>query len=516
MPTSAAFRESIRHVGRVTSFTLTSTIEEEDRDTPDSTSPSYDEQKPDVELMRTVVGGTRAIRKKKEQFLTRHPGEDKEDYERRLKKSVLYNATGQAIEALTGMVMRKDPVLSDVSPAFEEHTGNIDLTGRDLPTFTRDVFKSGLTDGHSWIHVEFPRIDGDSVRTRRQFRESGARPYWIDVPKLDAINWRYEIREGAPFLTLFVYRERTEEAVGNFGAEITDRYRVLRPGSWELWEKQKGSDGKTRWVRVDQGENALPVIPVVFVPSNRTGLFRSSPPLLDMADENIGHYDVRSNHRYALSFASVPIPYFIDVEFERDEHTGEIKWGPGRSLHLTSTGETTGEIGILESQGVALGESRQELADIEGRMARLGLQMIVGQPNPQPRTATEHILDKSDSEAALANAARALQNALGECKLLHEAYMAVDADGNLPRNFEAPGTIEVNTDFHRQLISAQHLTALSKTVAAGQLPLEALWDIMVAGELLPEDFDSERARTQLAAELDREMRALGGVSLEAA
>ena len=363
MPYSANLRKALQNAANTV-------VEEDSQDTnkPDYECVAYRQMDEDVALVRTVVGGTKLMRVAGENLLPKHPNEEAVDYDRRLARAVLFNALAKTVNGLTGMVFRKDPVLSDDTPAMiVEHAKNIDLAGRDLSVFARDVYNDAMTDGHSWVMVDAPRVAEGEVVTLQQERERGLRPYWVQILKQDAINWRYELVDGRPVLTLFVYRELAMVPSGDFGEEVKERYRVLRPGSFELWEKVQ-SKTKTQWNLVDVGTTTIDYIPVVFVPTNRTSHFRSDPPLLDLAYENVEHWQVRSDHRHALMFASVPLPVFIGTEMEG------VAWGPNRALFIDNPDASAS---ILETSGSSIGESRQELKDIEARMAALGLQMLV-------------------------------------------------------------------------------------------------------------------------------------------
>lgn len=471
---SKQFKES---VDRNEKITVLSSDDTEAANRPDYESTLYRSQLEDVGFVRTVYGGTKALRGAGKTYLPKHGSESQGNYDKRLEQSVALNAYKRTIQALTGMVFRKDPIFDEATPdVIAEDAENVDLAGRDLPTFARDTFENALNDGHTYILVDYPKADG-RFTSRREERDSGVRPYWINLTKREVINLRWEMRDGRPVLTLAVYVEEVREPAGKFGEEKKTRYRVLRPGEQQVWEKRETED-KTSLVLVDEAETSIDYIPLYTIYTNRTGLFQSEPPLLDLAYENVGHYQVRSDHRYGLSFAMVPVPFITGVE------SSAFVWGPGQSITLE---DTEADAKILESTGAALGESRQELKDIEGRMAFLGLQMLMAKTNTTAQTATERLLDKVESDATLADAARNLQNGLNQVLEAHADY----------RNVGDAGMVAINRDFHQQMIDPQTANVLSGMVERGQISLETLWDILQTGEILPEDFDPEMERERI-------------------
>lgn len=460
-----------------------------DVDRPDYLGADYVAMQEDVQYVRTVYGGTKTMRAAGKEMLPIHPMEQEAAWKRRRDRAVLYNQLKRAVGGLVGMVLRKDPVLEDVPPAILADLDNIDQMGSDLPTFVKALSDDAMVDGLAWIHVEYPTPSED-VRTLRDARDVGIRPYWVHVPFSEAINWRFEFSNGKPRLTLFVYREAREVEKGAYGTAEEVCYRVLRPGSWEIWKKVKDDEGREGWQMVEDGVTTLSYIPVYPVFGRRTGPFRAEPPLLDVAYENVEHYQVRSDYRHALSFASQPIPWVIGMDPE-----GKLGWGSGQMLTIESV---NAKVGVLESSGIALQASRDELKDIEGRIAVLSLAMLLRNTGEgREKTATEISVDKAEGDSELATFARGLQASLN---------MALQAHADF-RDLE-PGYITVNRDFSSLVISPQLAQSLHQMVQTGDLSQETMWRILQTWEVLPEDFDPDDERAALDASLSREVEAL--------
>ncbi len=473
----------------------------QDVDSPAYESLSYREQLPDVTLIREVAGGTKTMRKQGKKYLPQHPMETSEKYKARLNQAVAFNAVRKTVEGLSGMIFRRDPSPSDDMPnQLREHLKNVNQRGDKLAVFLHAVADDALTDGHAWIHIESPPTEG--LRNAAEAEAQGVRPYWIRIKKRRAINWRSVIRAGKPVLTLFVYREGSTAPSGGFGEEQLERIRVLREGTldpvtkergpvtgelWELREEESTPSGtkEKRWVRIDEYTIGVSTVPVVFVPSEETGEFESRPPLLDLAYEQIEHYRVRSDRQKSMTFASLAVPYVFGRAVTDEEGTGKVTWGPDGMLLLN---DPEASAGILESQGFGLAATKEELVAIKENMASLGVKMLVRASGVNPATATSDLLNKSEGDASLAQFAVALEDATNQALNIHAEY---------EDRIDKPGSVRLNRDFYRQLLTPQDVQVLGEQVASGRLSLDTMWARMVRGDWFNEDFDPEEERARI-------------------
>lgn len=470
-----------------------------DTDSPAFQCAAYKEELPDVTLMRDVFGGTKALREKGELYLPKHPMETEPKYKARLGISLSMNATKTTVEGLSGMIFRKDPTLEDVPEDITKHYENIDQRGNSLAVFLHGVADNALLDGHSWIHVETPRTVAEDAQTEE---EEGIRPYWVNVLKKDNHNRRVEIRNGKPLLTLFAYQETHSEPDGEFGEAIKERIRIMREGALssetgvrgnvrgEVWEKVEVEDQKTgkkemKWRRIEEYEVAIMRIPVVFVPAERCGgAFRSKPPLLDLAYEQIEHRRVRSDRQKALTFTGVEVPYLFGKDVVDDTGKSKITWGNDGML-LVNDPEATA--GVISPTGNGLTAMKEEIEAVTANMATLGLRMLQRDPGTQPTTATADILSKSEGNANLSTFATEMEVAANEAHAFHMELFST----------EPAGKIKINRDFHEQMMDPQWVSVLGEQVAAKRLSLETMWAKLVQGEVLPADFDPKEERKRI-------------------
>lgn len=476
-----------------------------DPDSPAYRSQANRDQELAVTIVRDVYGGTLVLRDKGETYLPRFPLESQAGYETRRRHSNLFNAFRRTVGGLTGMIFRKDVLPNDdVMDEVLTHLEDVDLAGRDLSSFARGLTTDALIDGHALIFVDRPPASKREV-TRLQESRGGRRPYWIAIQKQDLLSYRGVTVGGRSVLTQIAFRQVVRVPDGRFGERDVEQVRVYdlptdddgRPVGavrFSLWEL--GPDSSRYEELPDAGgEMMIDEIPLVAVYADRDGDYVSCPPLLDLAIENIEHYQVRSDRKNALHIAGVPIPIFTGMgttPLDNGSEDGPLAVGSDHGLQLPAGADAK----YLEPAGTALDASRQELQDIERRMAVLGLSMLMSETR-QAETATSKRIDKSESDSQLSLIALGLETGLNEALRLHAKWMGQ----------EAAGTVSVNRDFMDQLLDPQLLSALADMVGRGGLSLETLWEIMVQGDILPAGFDPEQERDRLAG-LDQLLRFL--------
>ena len=466
-----------------------------DVNTPDYPSAAYLEQQPRWQVMRDVVAGTDALRQKSTTYLPQFPLEDPEDYKRRVSSCEFHNATERTIKGLTGMVFRRPPQLEDDVPEqLVVHWENIDGAGTHGDEFCREVFDDGMTSGHAAILVDYPSVPEGVQITLADERNMELRPYWVPLKAEQILSLRTTVRNGKTLLTQFVFKACTIEPKGEFGEQDRVTYRVFRLTTsetgedqviWQVWEEQRGRNNKIQVIMVSSGvmKNMTRIPVSFFYAGDKLGWAHTKPPLYDLAQMNLSHWNVLSDHRHSLHKASVPLLVFIG----RDTTQGTQPIGVNMGIDIP----LGGDMKYVEHAGSALGQTREELQAIEGRMGTLGLGML----SPDVRaaeTAEAKRIDKSAQDSQLASAARSMQDCIELALSLHAEYLGIDP--------EAGGSALVNREFEELTFDPSTITALSQLHLAGQIDLDTLWSMLEQGKVLPEDFDREKVRAAVMKE----------------
>jgi hypothetical protein len=453
-------------------------------------TPEVDRMLDAAELVRCLMAGTAAMRAAGEKYLPIEQRETRAAYDARLKRSTLFNAFGKTARDQTGRVFRKPIVLKDDVPepivAFAE---NIDLTGRHINVFARDVFFDALQTGITFILVDAPPADGE-IKTVAQEKAAGRRPYIVHIPLERLIGWKSTLVNGVETLTQVRIKECVSEPDGEYAEKSVDQIRVLEPGKWRTFRKKAttGVAATDEWEPFEEGTSSLNEITLVPVYTNRTGFMTGSPPLAELADLNVAHYQSQSDQRNILHVARVPILYGAGFEAADTIEIG--------ASSMVRTSNPDARLEYVEHSGQAISSGDKDLQNLEFQMQTMGLQLLVSQPG---QTATGEIRDDAKEMSPLAMMAQALADALETALGFMAQYIGLGAD--------AGGSVEVNTDFG--VVGSADTTTLLSAVNAGQISRLTFWRELQRRAVLADDFDPEAEAQRLEAEDSRRSMNLG-------
>ena len=110
-------------------------------------SNSVANRSPEIEAMlqmsapcRDLMKGGQHMREQGETYLPKFPQETEEDYEARLASTWLFDGVGKTIDDLSGKVFETPVILAETDTDLDIWAFNVDLQGRDIAQFSRDVF----------------------------------------------------------------------------------------------------------------------------------------------------------------------------------------------------------------------------------------------------------------------------------------------------------------------------------------------------------------------------------------
>ena len=430
-------------------------------------------------LPLALVGGSKAMRAKGKTYLPKEPAETDEAYRCRLARTFLYNAFARAIRSLRGKVFAKPIRLGEGAPAQTElWAHDIDNEGRDITAFCYDVFESALTRGLSHILVEYPRVPPGS--TLADERTLGARPYWVHVYPENLIGWRIDRTDGNRRLAQVRIRELVTEPDGEWGEHEIEQIRVQEPGSVRIYRKAQRDNGIEEWVIHDQYPVSLDFIPLVTVYTGRTGDMEATPPLTDLAEKNLEHWQSASDQRHILHVARVPI--LFGKGWPDDE---PVTVGPNSLVKATAE---HADLRYVEHSGAAIGAGETDLSRIQEQMTLLSLEPML--PRTGNVTATARALDQAEVNSALQSWAANLQDAL-ELAFFYSHRWIGQAD-------ETP--VLVNDDFGLSVQDGQDIEQLIKLRLSGDLSRATLWAELKRRGVLDDELDDDEEAERIAEE----------------
>lgn len=482
------------------------------QDRPDNRCKAYTAMQPAQEIVRDVAGGTLRLRGQiaparaantggasVSKYLPKFPAEHADDYVTRLATSTLFNAYGRTVQGLVGMVFKKNPALAEDVPevirgntekGIGGHAENIDLAGTHLDVFAREVLEDAF-EGHAFILVDMQKALGAGATLADEIR-AGLRPYWVKYKASQAVNFRPVTINGQREIGQITFEEETSVEAGEYGEQEVKRYRTFRlmPYAdvatqeikhtvyWKLQEKRH-ENGQDVFVILDEGViKGFSRIPVAVVYGRKTGFLQSQPPLLDLALLNIKYFQKESDRDQSEHKCGNPIPIFKIA----DQDKQIVPAGSGLGIIIGKDEDAF----YLEPEGSALESTRKTLEDLRGQMAALGLSTLAARPQVQA-TATETIIDFTQESSELESIARSEQDALELCLGFHAQYLGL----------KSGGSVTLGAHLKSLRLTQAQVQAYSSMASADQLSNRTLWDVLKAGDALPDGFDADTEETRL-------------------
>lgn len=448
---------------------------------------------PDWQLVDDVIEGERHVKSKGARYLPLLSGHESENDDRYLAyktRATLYNATGRTLEALTGMVFRKDPT-QETGALSDDLLEDVNLSGLSLRDIAEQALEQVLRKNRCGLlvdHTAKPNEEGD--RTVAEAEAAGERPKIVMYDAKDIINWRYEVVRGRRALVMVVLEEKYQHQIDAFQTEDRTQWRVLRldQGRYvqQLWRKETQNQAAQMVIELTPRVNraAMNELPFFFVSANGSGRCEKSP-LLDLATMNISHYRTNADYEQGVHYTALPTCNVFGVDPEDDERTFAIG---GDNVNYFEQSDAKAE--WMELTGHGLGQVVKALERKEQQMGALGARMLLESPRgvetaeaTQTKAAGEHSVLGSAAAAVSKQLTRAL-NLFGEW-----AGRAGDY------------SVELNRDYFPRELNPAVITSLVTAVQAGLMSRETFVWNMKQGELLqPErDVEEELAAAEVEA-----------------
>jgi hypothetical protein len=417
----------------------------------------------DWQVMAAVTRGTNYIRDLSETYLPQEPREDEDAYQTRVDRSVLSPYTSRLIETAAGAILRK-PIHIEGDQYWLDLAENIDGLGSNINEYARRALVSSLTYGHSAILVDYPAAMG--ARNLAEERAQGRRPYFIHVDAPQIWGWRQaSTMPGSP-LTQVRIHEYTTRPLNDFGEEQIEQMRVIYPGRYDLYTL-----GQELVEFSESGGYSLDQIPLVPIYSNRRGMLRSQPPLLDIANLNITHYQRQADLIHALHIAAMPTLVLEGW----DDTTGSATMGVNYAIAMQPGNKAY----YVQADATSFDAQMNELQSLESQMSTLGVTKLFGQKFVAESAEAKRI-DQAQSNSVLSIISQELESALNQAFGFAAQYVGVE-----------PPEIHIDRDFDYYRLIGQDVSVLAQLNQMGKISDAMLLEILRRGEILPDTVNVE-------------------------
>lgn len=421
-------------------------------------------------------------------------GDDRfKDY---LLRARFYNITGNTIKGMLGQVFSRDPVIS-LPTSWEILQEDVTGSGTGLVQQAKEVTTDVIGFGRHCLFADYSIVDG--AASAADVTSGEVRPFIINVPPEDIINWRESLVGDKRRLTLLVLREYVDRSGDDTFEEYIEKgYRELRLIDGEFWARRWTTIDDTLvasdWVRPTRADGEpFNEIPAVIVGSDNNDPGVDDSPLADIAEINQGHYINSADYEESVFLIGQPTPIItgLDMAWVKEVLGNKPIYLGSRELIKLPKG---GDIKLLETTGNL--EAKVAMEHKENQMVALGARIV--QNRDVQRTAKEYSGDRATQTSILATISRNVSAAYLQC-----FSWLCDYTGD---NFDEI-EFELNTDFDLSRMSPEEMTAYIAAWQAGAISFsEMRFAFKKGGTAFQEDED---AREEIDSDPNRQPLDLG-------
>lgn len=468
----------------------------------EQTHKQYDKRLPQWMRCRDAFGGTDEVKAAGEKYLPKLLGQTPAEYKAYKGRALFYDATARTVEGLSGAILRKPPKVEYPDP---ESLKTIGASGEPFLQLLATALEEVVLLGRYGLLVDaLPQTDIGSE----------SRAFIVAYPAESITNWTMSLvgdrrqpveivlKEDDPSsdkappiyrrLMLGIPAPATSqeermpideflESIGVAVSEIEDSGRFYYQEIWKKENEKSAYEIVDRVVPRNSGGKLWINIPFVFFGATSIDPEAKKPPLLDLVDVNLSHYQNSADLEHGRHFTALPTAWAAGFNLKSDQ---EMKLG---SAVVWVAEDHEAKAGFLEFSGSGLGHLADGMRDKENQMAVLGSRMLEQQKAGVEAASTVQ-LRLSGEGSVLSKMSD--QIARGMVVLL-EYY----------RDWSVKGgevSVVLNKDFIMAPLDHQEMLALMQQWQAGAISWETFFWQMQRGERIAPDVtpDEERARIE--------------------
>jgi hypothetical protein len=419
----------------------------------------------DWQKCRDAKAGQRAIHEGGTRYLPMLGGMEEDtdghtEYTNFKKRTSFYNATKRTIKAFVGLLFNKSPKVSTTPSLqyFVTDATDDDKTLNQAAYFTADEL---LTVGRVGALVEYSTEEYENKE-----------PYLCFFATENILEVKTE-RSGNKNKIKFIKLNEDD------GEKI--RVLLLEDGIYkqEIYLK----DDKKEFYLSQEiypifNDSTISEIPFFIFNVNHDNKKITSPPMVDLVNLNLNHYQFMASYAHGIFYTGFPTPFLFGV------NDREIPKGIGvRELWTSSNPDA--KAGMLEFTGAGLSFAREYLEDRKNEMASLGARFL-GSETKKTETAEKTKLDQFGEASSLAEIAEIISEQFTKILKFLSEIKGEDSKDVF---------FELSKEFTPQDISPEMVKTLSYELQSGHISYQTFFDNLQKGKII-----SER-RTQ-EAELD--------------
>ncbi len=454
----------------------------------DAARKDYSAMLPKWQRLRDCFKGRDAVLLAGKKYVPELPGADLLENQAYRERGNFYNAVKRTVGGMNGAIFQSPPEV-EMPETFKTMLDDITLTNVAFESFTTEVGSEIFLKGRHGVLVDMP------VVPEGQTANVDIRPYCVAYLAEDIINWRTERQGGDNVLTMVVLREEVEDEHDSdpFCSDVTLQYRALllkdKKCVVQIWKEDKNNKGayvmdkETTLMR--RGE-PLTFVPFVFFGALSSTPDLEQPPLIDLADINLGHWRNSVDYEYGLHLVALPTPWVAGKTGNQDGQSTKI--GPSVVWEL----ELQGSAGMLEFTGEGLKSLVAAMDEKKKQMASQGARLLEDAPTVG-ETAAAVKLRHSGETASLRTVAQSLEQGFTLVLQIACWWQSLDA-----RPSDVAVTVELNKEYMNVRATPQEIQAALTALQAGEISFETWYNILQTGGWAREGIDAAAEKDEIA------------------
>ena len=456
-----------------------------------ATHPQYRKYAPLWKRCRDVIEGSDAVKKARELYLKRLPGQSLEAYEHYLERAIFFNVAGKTLELYLSLIFSKAAAIHGIPPE-SPLVQDCDLQGNTLEEFMEETTAETLTVGRCGVLVDYAGSIEAGMSLADAEREE-ARPYLVRYPAESIIHWHTGRHGGKTVLDRAVLKEKRSD--NEEDDDIQYRELVLIDGRYtvRIWKKIAEAT-EAQWavekaiVPLLSG-NPIRHIPFYFIDPISGSADCKKPPLLDLVDINLGHYRTMADLEHGRFHSGLPTPIFAGFNFQEGE---TIKLGSTEGIWSNMP---DAKAYYLEFTGRGLEALEKAAQQKEAWMIQLGAGLIDSYQKTQEAAQTL-MIRRSGANATIGRIAMAVSESMTK------ALKFLCQWANIPND---DVKIQLTTEYLPESVNPQEIAILLQAVQSGNYRrIDWLYRLKNAGiigqDAKPEKIDAELEKNNVQAE----------------
>lgn len=450
--------------------------------------PEYSAMATKWQRCRDTVAGNDAVKAAGTRYLPSLKDQTTDEYNAYKTRAKWFNATWRTIQALSGMLFRRPPVV-ETAESVKPMLDDVTMSGVSFETFAKQTATESLTTGRVGILVDYPSVSTEGM-TAAEAAALHLRPTMQRYTAESIINWKTAWINNQTMLTLVVLTEDTAIEGGEFEHKTETRYRVLDlfNGRYRVRIFRINDKGEDEQIGSDifpvMNNKPLDFIPFYFLGVDDTTPEVDDPPLIDLADLNFCHYRLSADHMHGLHFTGLPTG--VITGYTPDNPNDKLYVGAAHFLVLPNP-EARAQ--FLEYTGQGLSAIVEELDRTEQQMSVLGARLLTAEKKATETSQTAQIHRQGES-SVLSSIANTLSGALTAALTLFSQWAGVDQECK----------VTINQEFLPPEVTPQELTALVSAWQSGAISMQVLFDRLQKYEIIASELTFEDMQTQINSE----------------